>query len=63
MKGPATLYKEIRNSRPLVVLTRPPEDHDDTKETREEKVPEGLVQPQVLPLGQAVYYLSYALHQ
>jgi len=41
----------------LVVLTGPPEDHDDTKEAGEEKVPEGLVQPQVLPLGQAVYDL------
>ena len=54
-----TSYKEIRNSRPLVVLTGPPKDHDDTKKAGEEKVPEGLVQPQVLPLGQAVYDLSY----
>ena len=53
----------MRNSRPLVILTGPPEDHDDTKEAGEEKVPEGLVQPQVLPLSQAVYDLSYTLHQ
>ena len=62
MRGKSS-YKGNRNSIPLVVLTGPPKDHDDTKKAGEEKMPEGLVQPQVLPLGQAVYDLSYALHQ
>ena len=44
---------------PLVILARSPEHHDDAEETGEEKVPEGLVHPQVFPLGQAVDHLGY----
>ena len=42
---------------PLVILAGPPEHHDNTEEAGEEEVPEGLVHPQVLPLGQAVDHL------
>ena len=51
-----------QKSEPLVILAGPPEHHDNTKETGEEKMPEGFVHPQVFPLGQAVYHLSYNIY-
>ena len=39
-------------------LAGPPEHHDDTEEGGEEEMPEGLVQPEVPPLGEAVHHLD-----
>lgn len=36
----------------LVVVCRPPQDHDHDEQEREEELPEGLVQPQLLPILQ-----------
>ena len=53
-------FNDNERLKPLVILAGAPEHHDDTEETGEEEVPEGLVHPQVLPLGQAVYHLCMA---
>ena len=52
-----TTIMTMKKWEPLVILARPPEHHDDTEETGEEKMPEGFVHPQVFPLGQAIYHL------
>ena len=40
---------------PLVIFTRSPEDHDDTEDDGEEKMPECLIYPEVSPLSEALH--------
>ena len=40
---------------PLVVLAGAPEDHDDTEDDGEEKMPECLIYPEVSPLSEALH--------
>ena len=54
-------FNDNERLKPLVILAGAPEHHDDTEEAGEEKMPEGLVQPQVLPLRQAVYHLGHKI--
>ena len=46
--------EEGRECVALVVLTWPPEEHDDTQYHREEDVPERVVHPEVAPVDQAL---------